>query len=158
MMPSGKMMVVWSVLILGPIGAEYAKWPASAVTPGSPSESAKLVRGWSNQTRTAQPTDLPSSRGFVPVGGRRDFYVDFTRYGIRPGDTKSLVTDGEWLESDRGTLGLVEGSCDERGPSEFTRALRGRHSKATLNVEGVEAARITRHQAPIEQGHVPGRQ
>ena len=85
MIPNGKMLVVWSVLILGPIVAEYAKWPASAVTPGSPSESAKLVRGWSNQTRTAQPTDLPSSRGVVPVGGRRDFYVDFTRYGIRPG-------------------------------------------------------------------------
>jgi hypothetical protein len=28
-MPSGKMLVVWSVLILGPIVAEYAKWPAS---------------------------------------------------------------------------------------------------------------------------------
>ena len=28
MMPSGKMMVVWSVLILGPVIAEYAKCAA----------------------------------------------------------------------------------------------------------------------------------
>jgi hypothetical protein len=106
MMPSGKMLVVWSVLILGPIVAEYAKLPASTVTPGSLRASATLVRGWSNQTRTAQPTDLPSSREFVPVGGRRDVYVDFNRYGIRPGDTKSLATNEEWPKSDRGALVL----------------------------------------------------
>jgi hypothetical protein len=52
----------------------------------------------------------------VTGGGRRDVYVDFNRYGIRPGDPKSLATNEEWLESDRGALVLVEGSRDERAP------------------------------------------
>ena len=55
------------------------------------------------------------------------------------------------------TLVLVDGSCDERGPSEFTVVLGGaRRPKAMLNSRGVEAARITHHQAPVEQNRVPG--
>jgi hypothetical protein len=108
-LPSGKMMVVRSVLILGPVIAEYAKCAASTVTPRTPSASAKLGRGGdsgaaavageSNQTRSAQPSEIsPAPREF-------DISVDFDRYGIRPRGTKSLATNEESPKSDRGDSG-----------------------------------------------------
>src|SRR5260370_11420361 len=79
MMPSGKMMVAWSVLILGPVIAEYAKCAASTVTPRTPSASAKLGRGGgsgaaavageSNQTRSAQPSEISPAPREVAAGG-----------------------------------------------------------------------------------------
>ena len=80
MMPSGKMMVAWSVLILGPVIAEYAKCAASTVTPRTPSASAKLGRGGGfrggcggrrEQSDAKRPAirDIASAQGVR--GGRR---------------------------------------------------------------------------------------
>jgi len=99
MMPSGKMMVVWSVLILGPVIAEYAKCAVSTVTSRTPSASAKLGRGGgsgaaagageSNQTRSVQPSEIsPAPREFAAVGERRDISVsdlliEYAEAGLR---------------------------------------------------------------------------
>lgn len=168
MMPSGKMMVVWSVLILGPVIAEYAKCAASTVTPRTPSASAKLGRGGgsgaaavageSNQTRSAQPSEIsPAPREFAAVGERRGISVDFDRYGIRPRGTKSLATNEESPKSDRGDSG-ASGTCPVMSVARVSSPwfLGGRRPKAMLNSRGVEAARITHHQAPVEQNRVPG--
>lgn len=89
-----------------------------------------------SKARSAPPSEIPPvPRAFVPVGERRDI----------------SATNEEPPKSDRGALGLVQGSRDERGRREFTLALGSRRPKATLNVDGVEAAPITRQHAPVEQ-------
>ncbi len=92
------------------------------------------------------PGPPPAPKEFVAVEALKDIHFDFDRYDIRPGDAKVLDEDAKWLKTNRNTLLLIEGHCDELGTNEYNLALGERRAKATMNYlvsRGVQASRIT---------------
>ncbi len=88
----------------------------------------------------------PELREFRPTEKLRDIFFDFDRYEIRPDDASSLDADLEWLRSNRNSVVLIEGHCDERGTNEYNLALGEHRARATKNylvANGIAASRIT---------------
>ena len=95
---------------------------------------------------TATPTARPEPSQFTAVADLKDIHFDFDKYDIRPGDSKTLDSNANWLKSNPNHLVLIEGHCDERGTNEYNLALGERRAKSTMNYlvsQGVQASRIT---------------
>jgi peptidoglycan-associated lipoprotein len=96
-----------------------------------------------------QPIGLPPVRDYEPIPELRDIYFDFKAV-IRPGDVKILDANAAWLRANPGHLVLIEGHCDNRGPTsrknEFNMDLGERRAQAAMNhlvAQGVHPSRIT---------------
>jgi len=90
--------------------------------------------------------ERPAPVTFGPVEALKTIHFAFDRADIRPAEAKVLDGNAEWLKSNRDTLLIIEGHCDERGTNEYNLALGERRARATrdyLIAQGVEAVRIT---------------
>jgi peptidoglycan-associated lipoprotein len=94
----------------------------------------------------AAAPERPAPSTFTTTTELRAVYFDFDKSDIRPGDTKTLDGDAEWMQANRTAHVMVEGHADERGTTEYNLALGERRARAArdyLVSRGVDAARIT---------------
>ena len=56
----------------------------------------------------------------MPNAALKEIYFDFDKSNVRPGDAKILDASASYLKSNPDQLVLIEGHCDERGPSSTT--------------------------------------
>src|SRR6476659_10445546 len=85
---------------------------SAGAAPSSPTSSSSLEaaqRGESSATPVSSPL--------------KDVYFDFDSYDLRADARATLKANGEGLRSNPGTQVQVEGHCDERGSTEYNRAL-----------------------------------
>jgi len=97
-----------------------------------------------------QPIGLPRVRDYEPIPELRDIHFDFGKAVIRPGDVKILDANATWLRANPGHLVLIEGHCDNRGPTKTKNELNmdvgERRAQAAMNhliTQGVHPSRIT---------------
>ena len=97
-----------------------------------------------------QPIGLPRVRDYEPIPELRDIHFDFGKAVIRPGDVKILDANAAWLRANPGHLVLIEGHCDNRGPTKTKNELNmdvgERRAQAAMNhlvAQGVHPSRIT---------------
>jgi peptidoglycan-associated lipoprotein len=97
-----------------------------------------------------QPIGLPRVREYEPVPELRDIHFDFGKAVIRPDDVKILDANAAWLRANPGHLVLIEGHCDNRGPTKTKNELNmdvgERRAEAAMNqliARGVHPSRIT---------------
>lgn len=97
-----------------------------------------------------QPIGLPRVRDYEPITELRDIHFDFGKAVIRPGDVKILDANAAWLRANPGHLVLIEGHCDNRGPTKTKNELNmdvgEQRAQAAMNhliARGVHPSRIT---------------
>ena len=119
--------------------------PAPVTPPPPPLASVRQPAA----TETAPPppaTARPAPQEFSPAEAVKPVYFDFDRWEVRPGEAIVLDANANWLQSNRDTLVIVEGHCDERGTNAYNLALGERRARAVrdyLVSRGVAADRIT---------------
>ena len=89
-----------------PTAAPAAPAPAPAPMQPAPAQPA--------------PAAVPRPSEFALNPNLKAIYFDFDKYDIRPADAKLLDGNAAWLKSNGDNLLLIEGHCDERGPTSTT--------------------------------------
>jgi peptidoglycan-associated lipoprotein len=136
-----------------------ASTPAGAVVPRPPLVMAQAHPVPAAPAPTApvapapapeQPIGLPRVRDYEPIPELRDIHFDFGKAVIRPGDVKILDANAAWLRANPGHLVLIEGHCDNRGPTKTKNELNmdvgERRAQAAMDhliAQGVHPSRIT---------------
>lgn len=133
--------------------------PAGAVLPRPPLVVAQAHPVPAAPTSTApvapapapeKPIGLPRVKDYEPIPELRDIHFDFGKAVLRPGDVKILDANAAWLRANPGHLVLIEGHCDNRGPTKTKNELNmdvgERRAQAAMNhliAQGVHPSRIT---------------
>jgi len=134
-----------------------ASAPAGAVLPRPPLVVAQAHPVPAAPAPTApvapapeKPIGLPRVRDYEPIPELRDIHFDFGKAVIRPGDVKILDANAAWLRANPGHLVLIEGHCDNRGPTKTKNELnmdvgeqRAQAAMNHLTAQGVHPSRIT---------------
>jgi len=135
------------VLAHARVSAPAGGSPAGAVlAQAAPAPAAPVA----NAPAPDKPIGLPRVRDYEANPELRDVYFDFGKAVIRPGDEDVLDANAAWLRANPEYLVLIEGHCDNRGPTgsknEFNMTLGERRAQAAMNhlvAKGVHPSRIT---------------
>jgi peptidoglycan-associated lipoprotein len=156
------------VLALGGTGCKNPKKPLTPIpsqrgAPTSPGPRDPIGAGRIGDTdtglRSTDTTITPTTEG-IPTGKLEDFegrqadreafqaytiYFDFDRSAIRSGESSKLQAVADYLKQNAKDDLVIEGHCDERGTSEYNRALgerRALSAREYLVNLGISASRI----------------
>ena len=147
------MMLAVCVAALATTGCKHrAKGSAKSTQP------AEAVAPLGNAGEIAS-ADRPLATGNWEKGQFAAVYFDFDSAAIRPGEVSKLEAAAAAMKSNPGKL-VVEGHADERGTSEYNRALGERRAQAAreqLIKLGVSADKISTvsygEERPADPGH-----
>ncbi len=118
---------------------------------------ANVAKGCPTPTPPPTPppaTPAPSAKLKLPA-----VHFDFNRYNIRKMDLAKLNKSAKLIKEGNKTM-IIEGHCDERGTSEYNRALGERRAKSVRNYlisQGVAAGKLNAisrgEDMPVDPGH-----
>lgn len=122
--------------------------PAPVTPPPAPPAPAPAPRPAAEPTPPPAPAPVarPAPQEFSPTEALKPVYFDFDRWEVRPSEATVLDANATWLQSNRETLVIVEGHCDERGTNAYNLALGERRARSVrdyLVSRGIAADRIT---------------
>jgi outer membrane protein OmpA-like peptidoglycan-associated protein len=95
---------------------------------------------------TSTPREMaPKLEGFAPTPELRPVHFHFNSSAIRPGETRILDKNAEWLKVNSSVMVAIDGGADQRGSAPYNQSLSERRARAVkdyLVARGVSADRI----------------
>ena len=148
---TGRVMAIFSALIIGGCATEAAKKPevatreSSLAAPASPKPGAGKSEVSSRQAAGGSSLDA-LREGKTPASGPlKEIYFDFDKYDLSSEARSILKSNADWLRANAGVNLEIEGHCDERGTTEYNLALGAKRARAAMDylvTLGVSPSRI----------------
>ena len=148
---TGRMLAIFSALVIGGCATETAKKPEVATRESSSAAPASPRPGSGKSEVSSRKTPAGSSldalrEGKTPASGPlKEIYFDFDKYDLSSEARSILKANADWLRANPSANVEIEGHCDERGTTEYNLALGAKRARSAMDylvTLGVAPARI----------------